>query len=323
MVLDYYPFGLKHKGYNNTVSANSNSQASKYKYNGKELNEELGLDWYDYGARNYDASLGRWMNIDPLAEEYLNMSPYNYAMNNPSIFVDPDGMRVEWGEGLSADEKQLLGYAVYTLRKKSKTFDKAFTELHSSELIFKLGKASGVWGSYVRPSENIEGGEQDEDEGTFSPIILSYDLSSGAEGGNIAVDLDLFKELAAEGLGIDPLEETIDVLPEEFSGAALFLYYVKKAKGLSFDMPAAANIEFETKMLSGIMLNEAGIDLSRSESQRKSQQFGIDFAKQNKTFQVYFNALKSWHEDPSTDSYYRNLTIDNHSRPEYTEQLNN
>ncbi len=52
------------------------------------------MDWYDFEARNYDASLGRWMNLDPLAEKYYDWSPYNYVKNSSTTMVDPDGMDV-------------------------------------------------------------------------------------------------------------------------------------------------------------------------------------------------------------------------------------
>ncbi|QCX53796.1 RHS repeat-associated core domain-containing protein [Elizabethkingia sp. JS20170427COW] len=81
---NYYPFGLKHEGYNN-YAGNPNYQ---YKYNGKEL-QETGM--YDYGWRQYMPDIGRWISVDPLAELSTRWSPYAYAYNNPIRFIDPDG----------------------------------------------------------------------------------------------------------------------------------------------------------------------------------------------------------------------------------------
>jgi RHS repeat-associated protein len=86
----YYPFGMS-MGEALTFDMPSTLPDNKYLYNGKELQNDFGLGWYDYGAMFYDPTLGRWHAVDPMAEAYNRESPYTYVKNNPLIFVDPDG----------------------------------------------------------------------------------------------------------------------------------------------------------------------------------------------------------------------------------------
>ena len=83
-VNDYYAFG-------GLMSTSSRQSVQPYKYNGKELDSKGGLDWYDYGARMYDAALGRFMKTDRFSEKYVSLSPYQYGANNPVNNIDVNG----------------------------------------------------------------------------------------------------------------------------------------------------------------------------------------------------------------------------------------
>ena len=108
---DYYPFGgLMGKGLNGDFQS--------YKYNGKELERQIGLDIYDYGARRYDAATCRFTTMDPLAEKYYSTSPYAYCVNNPMRFVDTDGKKVK----LTSDVDLALNAIKSTLPQNLREF---------------------------------------------------------------------------------------------------------------------------------------------------------------------------------------------------------
>ncbi|WP_159296404.1 RHS repeat-associated core domain-containing protein, partial [Tenacibaculum maritimum] len=85
---NYYPFGLKHKGYNNITSSLGNATAQKFKYQDQELEESLGYNMHEFELRHYDATIGRFVTTDPY-EQFDN--PYLAMGNNPVVSYDPDG----------------------------------------------------------------------------------------------------------------------------------------------------------------------------------------------------------------------------------------
>jgi RHS repeat-associated protein len=135
---DYYAFGLEHNVPNKQIIGTKHPYGYKacpeHSRRGKEENEELGLEWLDFGARNYEASLGRWMNIDPLAELMPDQSPYNYAFNNPVYWIDPDGRMPEgtqdsYGTDLSCAAGSFSGPTISgTNTKTNENGDKTTTE---------------------------------------------------------------------------------------------------------------------------------------------------------------------------------------------------
>lgn len=220
---NFYPFGLEHKGYNNVVSANANSAAQKYGFGGKEHQDELGLGWIDITARNYDATLGRWMNLDPLAEDMRRYSPYTFAFDNPIYFIDPDGM-MPIGLGEMDEEKN---------------FDSSITDgpQHiTSTVVNDKGeiidyKDDGDDNIYLneRTAENIIGKEQKDKVYSPGEYLDSDDLFSSSLN-NLPDGFRFWKELS-----VKTTEFEVSPLLGGLKNAAKYVVYiVKGSKGIKY-----------------------------------------------------------------------------------------
>jgi RHS repeat-associated protein len=130
----YYAFGMEMEG----TWAATTGVKNNYEYNGKELNEDFGLNLSDYGARWYDAAVGRWWSVDPLAEKFGSKTSYNYGLNNPVRMIDPNGMQSEAMQGgYTPNESERANNAGDYLRsvKKAATafINKSDTEITKDE----------------------------------------------------------------------------------------------------------------------------------------------------------------------------------------------
>lgn len=170
----YYPFGLRHEVYVPPLAKNFTFNLSEhtldinfvketeylYKYNGKELQDELNLNLYDYGWRNYDPALGRWFNVDPLAEEFYGASPYNYVANDPIGQADFDGR----------------DYRIDVTRDK----DNNIIGLHFSATVYIQGSGASVMKAYSLNKEFDKnyGGTVDVD-GIAVSVSVNYVYDEG------------------------------------------------------------------------------------------------------------------------------------------------
>ena len=169
-----------------------------YQYNGKELNEDFGLGLYDYGARWYDAAIGRWGQVDPLAEKYLNVSPFNYTLNNPVNLIDPNGASVESpifdenGDFLGVDSEGFKGEIIIMERHAYNTVSNNGEKTLNHDQVMKWAEHSPL----VQTLDNYVASDLDVDNNSdlnFVENIFTNLIDAANENGLIDIsssDLD-------------------------------------------------------------------------------------------------------------------------------------
>ena len=244
----------------------------RFGFNGMEKDDNFnakGDDFahYDFGARMYDARLGRWLSRDPLERKYASLSPYNFVANSPLMFVDPNGEYFDFSF-LSASQQK---YVIMALKKhtSSGVYKNLYEQINNSPNRYIMRVAPTLVGAaeFVGNVRMMDDGEieEPEEEGgepvigeplDGRPIILTDFFKPDVKGGLITIDPEIF-DYADDLTTDEKVSNAAGFLVEELIHAVQYENVVNQLGNnqTSFTAPNG-NVEFEAKAIVGQVYSE-------------------------------------------------------------------
>ena len=249
---NYYPFGLIQKGYNYVF--NSTNPALNYKYNGKELQDELSLNLYDYGARNYDPALGRWMNVDPLAEKYQSYSSYSFVGENPLSHIEVDGKY--WHRSDSGTLVADKGDTAKTLAKfTGKSVQEARAEFNHNHYRFESTMEGGE--SFYQSDRAVSSGEYGPSSMTPTTEEVATGMQNFGDGITVLGIGTAQPEIAGAGEVINKVGLGIEVINNLMNGGNKTDALIKVGISVGFSAIGNAGVK-ATEKVAGKIAVKAG-----------------------------------------------------------------
>jgi RHS repeat-associated protein len=195
---NYYPFGLKHKGYNNVVNGTENNHKT---FQGQEVSKELGYNMHEYKFRHYDAATARFVAIDPLASDYVHNSTYAFSENRVIDAKEMEGLeKVIIISGATWDKTQEATAGVKKVANGINAYAK--------EIDMKSGSVVLINSNYWNPMGVLLAAYEEAKSADPNEPIIIYGYSKGGEIAqelvraldNIGIDVDLLFTIdAADG----------------------------------------------------------------------------------------------------------------------------